>query len=427
MSPSRSLSELAALIQTRSASIEDALKSAGLPPPSFAVGSPLALPLSPELEDTRDELVEALDELRALVLGPMGHLLMLMLPLPALNATFHALYHFRIPQNLGLQESVSYAVLAERCGLPEDDLRRFVRMAMTVRMFDEDAATGHVRHTAASSVPAALPPAADFLGMLTEEMGPASVKMVEATQRFPASQEPSDSAASVAMGTEGTKDFYAAIAGDAERVRRVASGMSLATKLPSHAAAHFVDHCGWAAEGKCPRKIVDIGGSEGELCKALLRRYAGIEEAVSLDRAEVVEARAVPEDLEGRLRFGAYDFLEQVQRVEGADVYMFRNCFHNWPDRYAVRMLRNQIPVLRKGARVFVNETCMPEPHEVGLVKGQVAWGSDLIMKMTFNGKDRSRQDWINLFKEADERFNVVSIATPPRSALAVIEVVWEG
>ncbi|KAK6086414.1 O-methyltransferase [Seiridium cupressi] len=412
MSPSRSLSELAALIQNRSASIEDALKSAGLPPPYFAVGSPLALPLSPELEDTRDELVEALDELRALVLGPMGHLLMLMLPLPALNATFHALYRFRIPQNLGLQESVSYAVLAERCGLPKEDLRRFVRIAMTVRMFDEDAATGHVRHTAASSVLAALPPAADFLGMLTEKMGPASVKMVEATQRFPASQEPSDSAASVAMGTEGTEDFYAANAGDAERVRRVASGMSLATKLPIHAAAHFVDHCGWAAEGKCPRKVVDIGG---------------IEEAVSLDRAEVVEALAVPEDLEGRLRFGAYDFLEQVQRVEGADVYMFRNCFHNWPDKYALRMLRNQIPVLRKGARVFVNEACMPELHEVGLVKGQVSWGSDLIMKMTFNGKDRSRQDWINLFKEADERFNVVSITTPPRSALAVIEVVWEG
>ncbi|KAM0811280.1 putative S-adenosyl-L-methionine-dependent methyltransferase [Seiridium cardinale] len=403
MSPSRSLSELAALIQTRSASIEDALKSAGLPPPYSAVGSPLALPFSPELDDTRDELVEALDELRALVLGPMGHLLMLMLPLPALNATFHALYRFRIPQNLDLQESVSYAVLAERCGLPEDDLRRFVRMAMTVRMFDEDAATDHVRHTAAS------------------------VKMVEATQRFPASQEPSETAASVAMGTEGAKDFYAAIAGDAERVRRVASGMSLATKLPSHAVAHFVDHCGWAAEGKCPRKVVDIGGSEGELCKALLRRYAGIEEAVSLDRAEVVEALEVPGDLEGRLRFGAYDFLEQVQRVEGADVYMFRNCFHNWPDRYAVRMLRNQIPVLRKGARVFVNEACMPEPHEVGRVKGQVAWGSDLIMKMTFNGKDRSRQDWIDLFREADERFNVVSIETPPRSALAVIEVVWEG
>jgi hypothetical protein len=48
-------------------------------------------------------------------------------------------------------------------------------------------------------------------------------------------------------------------------------------------------------------------------------------------------------------------------------------------------------------------------------------------MKMGFNGKDRSRQDWINLFKEADDRFTVVSIETPPRSALAVIQVAWEG
>ncbi|KAK9777698.1 putative S-adenosyl-L-methionine-dependent methyltransferase [Seiridium cardinale] len=409
MSPSRSLSELAALIQTRSASIEDALKSAGLPPPYSAVGSPLALPFSPELDDTRDELVEALDELRALVLGPMGHLLMLMLPLVK-------------PGPAG----VRFLCCLGRA------LRPAGRRPAPLRPHGHDGA--HVRRGRRHGprpphrrLVRARRPAADFLGMLTEEMGPASVKMVEATQRFPASQEPSETAASVAMGTEGAKDFYAAIAGDAERVRRVASGMSLATKLPSHAVAHFVDHCGWAAEGKCPRKVVDIGGSEGELCKALLRRYAGIEEAVSLDRAEVVEALEVPGDLEGRLRFGAYDFLEQVQRVEGADVYMFRNCFHNWPDRYAVRMLRNQIPVLRKGARVFVNEACMPEPHEVGRVKGQVAWGSDLIMKMTFNGKDRSRQDWIDLFREADERFNVVSIETPPRSALAVIEVVWEG
>ncbi|MBH1945566.1 hypothetical protein I5L01_15195 [Erythrobacter sp. YJ-T3-07] len=48
-------------------------------------------------------------------------------------------------------------------------------------------------------------------------------------------------------------------------------------------------------------------------------------------------------------------------------------------------------------------------------------------MKMAFNGKDRSRQDWMNLFKEADQRFHVVSIETPPRSALAIIEVVWDA
>ncbi|KAH6658135.1 S-adenosyl-L-methionine-dependent methyltransferase [Truncatella angustata] len=427
MSVSRSLSELAALIQSHSASIVNTLESHGHPQPSFTVGSPLVLPLSPEVEDTRDELVEALDELRALVLGPMGHLFSMLLPLPATNATMHALYRFRIPQQLGLNESVTYTTLAGRCGLPEDDLRRLLRMAISLRLFSEDPSTGLVHHTAASSVFAALPPTHDFLGMLVEEMNPASVKMVETLARFGGSQEPSDSAASVAMGTEGRLDFYAAIAGDEERVRRVASGMSLATRLPSHAVAHFVDNCGWDREGSCPKSIVDIGGSEGELCKALLEKYQGIREAVSLDRAEVINGVLVPEGLKGRLRLAPYDFFKEQSVVMGADVYLFRNCFHNWSDKYAVRMLRNQIPALKKGSRVFVNEACMPEPGSVGLVKGQVAWGSDLIMKMTFNGKDRNRTDWVNLFKEADQRFRIISIDTPPRSALAIIEVVWEG
>lgn len=51
--------------------------------------------------------------------------------------------------------------------------------------------------------------------------------------------------------------------------------------------------------------------------------------------------------------------------------------------------------------------------------------GSDLVMKMAFNGKDRSRRDWLNLFQEADKGFKIVSIETPPQSALAIIEAVW--
>jgi hypothetical protein len=307
----------------------------------------------------------------------------------------HALYRFRIPHHLGLHETVPYGVLAERCGLTEDDLRRYLRMAMSLRLFQErrDPGTGAsmVGHSAASAVFVALPSALDFLGMLTEDMNPASSRLAEALTRFSASQEPSEAAACIAMGTEGRLDYYAAIARDEDTVRRVSAGMSMATQMPSHAVAHFVENCGWDApknkrpqeDGEkeeekkrpvCPTKIVDIGGSEGELCKALLERYPAIAEAVSLDRAEVVEGLVVPDRLRGRLRFGAYDFLEQEQPVTGADVYIFRNCFHNWPDKYAVRMLRNQIPALRRGARVFVNEACLPELDPARLVKGQVAW-----------------------------------------------------
>ncbi len=48
-------------------------------------------------------------------------------------------------------------------------------------------------------------------------------------------------------------------------------------------------------------------------------------------------------------------------------------------------------------------------------------------MKITFNAKNRSTRDWHNLFAKADERFRIVSIRTPPSSALSIIEVVWDG
>jgi len=48
-------------------------------------------------------------------------------------------------------------------------------------------------------------------------------------------------------------------------------------------------------------------------------------------------------------------------------------------------------------------------------------------MKMTYNGRERTRGDWRRLFAAADPRFKVKSIRAPRNAAQAVIEVVWEG
>ncbi len=178
----------------------------------------------------------------------------------------------------------------------------------------------------------------------------------------------------VVLGTQGKADYYSAISTNPEQVRRFANGMSLNSKLPTWAVTLFATHCGFDDPAStCPKKIVDVGGSDGELCKALLAAYPDIQEAVSLDRPEVVAEAQIPEHLEGRLKFGAYDFWEE-QTEGGADVYLFRNIFHNWPDKYAVRIIQNQIPVLKKGNRIIVNEACLPELEDKTAVKNQLAW-----------------------------------------------------
>lgn len=80
MAGAKSLTDLAALIQRDVVAINDDLTAANAPQPSFQVGSP-PLMLSPQGEETRQQLLEALDELRALILGPVGPIVRATLPI----------------------------------------------------------------------------------------------------------------------------------------------------------------------------------------------------------------------------------------------------------------------------------------------------------------------------------------------------------
>lgn len=42
-----------------------------------------------------------------------------------------------------------------------------------------------------------------------------------------------------------------------------------------------------------------------------------------------------------------------------------------------------------------------------------------------FNGREREKADWENLFREADPRFHNVQMWTPSGSVLSIIEATW--
>jgi hypothetical protein len=74
MARSRSLPELAHIVSSRASSIYDSYDASGIPQPSFEAGTThYAGPFTPALESSRAQLLEAIDELRALILGPAGH------------------------------------------------------------------------------------------------------------------------------------------------------------------------------------------------------------------------------------------------------------------------------------------------------------------------------------------------------------------
>ena len=66
------IAELASLIANRTADIDNHLAAKGLPTPSFDADQPTHLLNDSKLATSRRNIIEATDELHALMLGPVG-------------------------------------------------------------------------------------------------------------------------------------------------------------------------------------------------------------------------------------------------------------------------------------------------------------------------------------------------------------------
>lgn len=80
MSSPKSLSRLAATIQSHVSNIEDYMKENDMAQASFDIDSPMDIQLSPPLSKVREEALEALTDLHALLLGPLPYFMRLMSP-----------------------------------------------------------------------------------------------------------------------------------------------------------------------------------------------------------------------------------------------------------------------------------------------------------------------------------------------------------
>ena len=49
-----------------------------------------------------------------------------------------------------------------------------------------------------------------------------------------------------------------------------------------------------------------------------------------------------------------------------------------------------------------------------------------MAIKQLLNAKERSAEDWVQLFQEADPRFRLTQINKPELSELSIIEFSWE-
>ena len=157
--------------------------------------------------------------------------------------------------------------------------------------------------------------------------------------------------------------MYQYLAMHPERAKRFAGGMSMSLTGRGFEMEHIVKNGPWASL-EAQALVVDVGGSHGDAMIAIAKQFPSLRFLVQ-DLPSTIESRPpLSKELEARVKFMVHDFFRE-QSIRNVDVFFFRWIFHNWPDKYCLRIIQNLIPVLKPGTRIFINDVCLPEPNSI--------------------------------------------------------------
>ncbi|KAL9111623.1 MAG: hypothetical protein Q9227_003896 [Pyrenula ochraceoflavens] len=448
------LTELSSVISEKTAQLTERLEDQGFPNPSFAWDSPADLPQDPQTRQLRNELISATEELRDLTVGASDSLRYLTWNNDAVS--LHAVSAFKIAQHVPAPPgSISYGALSAATSLPVSTLYRILRHAMCNRIFAETS-DGEVVHTAMSRLLADNQASRDWVGMFTEDLWSASTRTVDAFKEWPGSEEPAETGVAKLWG----KGWFELIKGDSERAKRFGGAMRSMAEGPGWEEKWVVEGWNWGALGKA--KIVDVSifvllvlecvvfhtrliflrattgkeaaansetqvaGATGNISIALARAFPSLDLVVQDLPHMVPHAEAnIPADLHSRIAVQAYDFFTP-QPVTDADVYFYRNDFHNWSDAYALKMLAALKPAMKQGARLLIIDTVLPAKGEADAFEEKLVRTLDILMLFSINAKERELADWESLL-ERSGGWGFVDAKKQAGSKLWVLEWKWEG
>jgi len=293
---------------------------------------------------------------------------------------------------------MSVAELAGHCGAKPDPLYRLLRTLAGHGIFAE-AGDGHFALTPGAQplrrdVPDSLQPllAGDFPALVWTTFGE-----LEAAVRT----------GEVAFERAHGAGFFDYLAAHPQANASFDQAMALvaATEQPLIAASH--DFGGVST-------IADIGGGQGGLLAAILRRHPAAR-GVLFDQPQVI---AAPAELEtagvlDRCELVAGDFFTAVP--PGADLYLLKRILHDWEDAQALSILRAVRAALGDNGRLLVIDAVMqpgnaPDPNK----------DLDLNIMALTGGRERTEAEFAALFHAAGLALEAIQ-PLPAPATLAIV------
>ncbi|KAL7626863.1 hypothetical protein AAE478_003637 [Parahypoxylon ruwenzoriense] len=439
------LNGLAAKITELSDTFTRYIKEHNIPQPTFAVDSPTNYSnLSAEIFMTRQLLLDTLTDMWYLTQGPSESIFNYVHTCMPDAAALNILNYFDFWSAVPLEGSASYADIAQRVSLPEDVVKRVLQHAVTLRIFSETEPgklSSRIQHNSRSAALARSSGLKALVATILDDAGAPMMVMNEALQRYsrgkPAlTQDMNETSFALfhsggQFGKHGNSWDLLENDGVGEkqgwRQRNFVEFMRYIKEI-FHLEGVVLDAHDWKAVGKAT--VVDVGGSAGHDAIVLARHFPELTITVQdLPKVKPVFEANLPEDVKDRVSFVEHDFF-QPQPVQ-ADIYIFKMILHDWPDHEAARILRALRPGLKPGARVILFEYIgnqgetegSPLPRSIQ----QMGTATDLRLMALFNGKERPVEAWAKIFRDADERFEMVHVKANPQNFFAVIEAVWRG
>lgn len=131
--------------------------------------------------------------------------------------------------------------------------------------------------------------------------------------------------------------------------------------------------------------VVDVGGGNGSLLRALLDRHPGMR-GIVLDLAETVRDE---ESFGERLSFVEGSFFDEVPP---ADVHVLSTILHDWPDDDARRILETVRAAAAPDGRLVLVEAIVGPGNE----RSGTKW-LDVLMLVISAGRERTEDEWRRL------------------------------
>lgn len=154
-------------------------------------------------------------------------------------------------------------------------------------------------------------------------------------------------------------------------------------------------------------RLVDIGGGEGALLRAVLDATPGLN-GILFDLPQVVTGASeiLTSEIAARCQIVCGNFFDSVP--QGADAYLMKGVIHDWPDIDAARILRNIRRVMRlDGTLLLMERIADSAAHPAGLME---------LLMLVIGGCERTEADFRRLL--ADTGFSLTRIISTPASTL---------